>query len=711
MDKHVNASNSTNRLFCTISGGLIASLVCGYTTCNIRSLCINSNTCVDVSVGFCSFNNKVNIPKQPFDIFNMTSNLFAREPNSVCSPGYKMNIIGKTQKSECVPFFPFPNAINYEIMNPNASSPVEKACGKWIEAGGAVDSVYGRGSFDNNNWIEELEHVEDIVTSYPRLDHNDMSKFRSECERTVFDGPFALQKSASKVFDYFEDYIETIVVNRTGFLKACGFIAGHYCDSPVATGYFLDSSYVVLLYNGHLFGATTLSDSLKLFDTQYSVQQEANHANSEIRELFLGGNSSDLTSFERYQLMVGASGMSNINYKEAVARTTLGGAALKYYDKNPQKAISYLKGISAFCAFEALYQFVDYDSSREQLYSNLKKEVRHIRDSRPAATSLGRLKQVGDLDQANPYSDVLKVSGITLASIAGNKSSGIPSTDCLEMLRKVFADSVESARFTKIIPSQLYSNLQYLTSTVKDGIGLAFETDPLKNTISSKPEFEKILSGAKLRIVGAPVGSWAGENRNASLVEFTSNDGMFLMIIKKSRSLYTHSFIQTVSDSSISLCDHDVLWSELTWNAYAMRTYNTYCAVIFLGLAHKPLMDPLYDDESLLSRSLFVVAHEFAHFSQLSGLVSKESWNKNGLLEEYYKDTHSEAYADVVAAVAILSTGMVKREKFDIHHCQVWCSRQPLWYQQPLNTIHPIGNDRCSFLIKTLDKFYPTLGR
>ena len=158
-----------------------------------------------------------------------------------------------------------------------------------------------------------------------------------------------------------------------------------------------------------------------------------------------------------------------------------------------------------------------------------------------------------------------------------------------------------------------------------------------------------------------------------------------------------------------SKCDHNVAWSQLTWNAYATRLDNTYCSVYFLGLAHRPLLDPHYDDPSIYSRGLFVIAHEFAHFSQMSGLANYATYAH--LLRNYYPHTHSEAYADVFAAVTVLSTGAVAREDFDVHYCQVWCSRQPWWYVQPLGQVHPMGNDRCNFLIQTLDDFFPALGK
>ena len=715
------AVSATNQLLLVLTGGFVSSLVCGYATCNVASSCTGSMTCQSVPGGICSFKNRAGITTESVYLFresvyllNASADALSGLLTGLCSPGDRWQTNPVTGDVECVPFFPFPNAINTEIMDMQATDASGKACGKWINAGGAVNTVYRRGTYDNDDWISELERVEDVATSSSRLAHSGMAKFRAECQRTATVGAPALRSSAAMAFRYFEDYIEANSADRNGFLRSLGFISGHYCETPVRMLIVFDNAtFTARLSDGFMFGPTTLSDALHLFNEPIEVQSSANEASAQITDWYQRRESQDLTPVERYQVMVGASDQSSPSYTDNSDDTTLPGAALRYYDENPEKAVSLLKGLGAFCSFESFSNWIDYDSSveRQSVYARLKVEMNAIRSSKPTATALGRLKQVGDADKIDSVDQILKASGITWASVVGRGSTGNPSVDCLALMRVVFADEVESARFDEIVSADLYSRLQPLVLSVRVAMGLAAETAPLNATISDTSKLEQVIAEAGVRMVGAPRGSWAGESLSIPRAEISSEDGMFLMMIKQSRANFKHNIIDTVTNPSLSACDHQPLYSQLTWNAYAMSISNTYCSVFFLGLAHRPLMDQFYDNASMASRSLFAVAHEFAHFAELSGLTNRSSMNNNGLMRHYYTVTHTEAYADVFAAVAILTTGLVTRADFDLHHCQVWCSRQPWWYTQPPNEAHPVGNDRCNLLIRTLDEFYPTLGR
>lgn len=707
--------SATKQLFLVLALGFASSVVCGFATCTVSSSCTQMQTCERVPGGFCSFKNRVGIATDASYLFNASADALAGLLRGICSPGDRVHTNAQSGEIECVPHFPFPNAINVEIMDSTATTPAGKACGKWIDAGGIVYSVHRRGAYDNENWIKELERVEDAATSTSRLAHSGMAKFRAECQRTATAGASALRSSAAMAFRYFKSYVDTNAVDRNGFLRSLGFMNGHYCATPLSIGYDLTSSYRLQMFNGQWFGPSALSDSLLLFNELGDAQTNADDANRQIRDWFLNAQSSNMTAAERYHVMLGASELPSLSYEENIySTTTLGGAALRYYDENPKKAISYLKGLGAFCSFGTFFPFVDYDSSpvRQSVYARLKAEMQSIRASRPAASAFGRLRQVGDADEASAHGDALKASSVTVASVVGDGSTGKPGVDCLGLMRLYFIDEVEAAHFERIVPPDLYSRLQSLLVSVRAGIGLAAETAPLNATIANTTTLEGILANAGVRVVGAPRGSWAGESRAIPSADLSSTDGVFMMLLKQARALYKHNLVDPVSNPSLSVCDHQALYGELVWNAYAMRASNNYCSVFSLGIAHRPLMDPLYDDASLASRSLFVFAHELAHFARLSGLVSASSINANALLKHYDRSTYNEAHADVFAAVAILKTGIVTRAEFDIHHCQVWCSREPPWWHtRPTNPLHPFGNDRCNFLIKTLDEFYPSLGR
>ena len=157
-----------------------------------------------------------------------------------------------------------------------------------------------------------------------------------------------------------------------------------------------------------------------------------------------------------------------------------------------------------------------------------------------------------------------------------------------------------------------------------------------------------------------------------------------------------------------SPCDHAPFSSQTTWNAYVLRDLD--CSVYFLGIMHRPMADSNYNDATLISRVLHVVAHELGHIAESVGFNNA---NYTALLHHYHPDTLTEAVADVVAAVAVLHTGLVTRNDFINLFCGVWCSREPFGWTHPVTnppTVHPSGNSRCDNLVNTLEEFFPSLG-
>lgn len=707
--------SATNQYLLVLTGGLISSIVCAWSTCSAKAECESRNSCTSDPDLFCSFSNKVGIYTDATYLLNASApDALSSMLRGLCSPGDRTQTNPQTGAVECVPFFPFPDAINREIMDPDGSTAATRACGKWMETGNDWLEVYRRGSYDNAEWADQIIHAEDAATASSRTATSGMAKFRAECERTATAGPAALRSSAARAYSHYDNNIESTAVDANGFLRVLGYHMAHYCEGPAGAGANVGGSgYTIGIFSGWLFSTDVLSSSLHLFNEPLIMQTDAEEARQSIQNDYMAGNPPNLTTAQKVQLMIGASGDESYSFTEAstVFETTLVGAALKYYNQNPSKAISYLRGLAAFCSYETYASFVTYDTdpSMYNMYSLLGGEISRIKASKPMADTLARLSANKSVDSAEAK-DIEQSTMITLASVTATSGGvGDPSVDCLAIMRVVFSDEVEEARFSYAIPDDFYSKLQTMVLAVRVASGIAAMTSPLKETLTDSSAFATIVANAGLRILGAPRGSWAGKAHAVPRGDLTSDDGMFLMLMKQARAQYKSNILDPVkAGASYSKCDHNVAWSQLTWNAYATRLDNTYCSVYFLGLAHRPLLDPQYDDPSIYARGLFVIAHEFAHFAQLSGLTNSGLYGS--LLKNYYSWTHSEAYADVFAAVTVLSTGVVSRQDFDLHHCQVWCSRQPWWYYQPPGQVHPIGNDRCNFLIQTIDEFFPTLG-
>lgn len=707
--------STTNQFLLVLAGGLISSIACAWSTCSAKGACESKNSCTSSPDIFCSFSNKVGIYADAAYLLNTSSpEALSSMLRGLCSPGDRTQTNPQTGEIECVPFFPFPDAINREIMDPNGATAATRACGKWMETGNEWLEVYRRGSYDNDYWMEQISHAEDAATASSRTATSGMAKFRAECERTATAGPAALRAAAGRTYIHYDSNVESTAVDSNGFLRVLGYHMSHYCEGPVGVGAYVGGTgYAIGMFSGWLFSADVLASSLHLFGEPVEMQTDAEEARRLIQADFINGNAPNLTTAQKVQVLIGASGDEAYSFTESSTPfdTSLAGAALKYYNQDPSRALSYLKGLAAFCSYERYASFVTYDTDpyMYQTYTTLGGEVSRIKSSKPKADTLARLSANSSVDSAEAR-DIDQSTMITLASVTATHGGvGNPSVDCLSIMRVSFSDEVEEARFSYAIPDSFYAKLQNMVLSVRIASGIAAMTSPLKETLTNATLFTSIVADAGLRIVGAPRGSWAGKARAVPRSDLSSDDGMFLMLMKQSRAQFKSNILDPAAlGSSVSKCDHNTAWSQLTWNAYATRLDDTYCSVYFLGLAHRPLLDPHYDDPSVYARGLFVIAHEFAHFSQLSGLTNSNLYRS--LLKHYYSDTHTEAYADVFAAVTVLSTGMVTRQDFDIHHCQVWCSRQPWWYFQPPGQVHPIGNDRCNFLIQTLDEFFPAIG-
>jgi len=631
----------------------------------------------------------------------------------LCSPGDRTQLNPSTNEIECVPFFPFPSAINTEIMDADGSSPAGQACGKWMDAGGfsTWTRVTRRGNYDNNEWADDLEEARVAATKTSRIATGAMGKFRAECSRTALAGAAALRSAAVRSYTYMEEYIDTTAVDRDGFLQAIGFQTSHGCSATagVSVGLYTDGLYKISVYGDWLYGSDTLSASLHLVGEPIDIQTQADQANAAITELYRTWNMTNITSAESRQILIGATGLADVSSAITVQEwTTLVQAALQYYDSDPAKAVTYLKGISAFCSYLAWSPYFDKSLYTSPSSENaLKEEVSRLRAAKEPADARGRLKAAKDTEEASMLDDLQRVSGMKLSQVVAGDGTGNLTLDCLSLMTSMFPDDVDTERFKATISDALYARLQPMVLQTRLGAGLAAASSPMRDVLLDPDAFSSRVMTTGLRIIGAPRGSWAGVARGIPNGNIASTDGMFTMMLKQWRAGFHDYVIEAGIRRTMSACDHTPFFSTLAWNAY-MLSGSDDCSVFFLGMAHRPLMDEQYDDVSLLSRAIFVVGHEFAHVSNKLGYDSAQLSN---LLKHYHPVTYPEAIADVIGALSILYTGLVNRYDFITHFCQVWCSRVPLFYFHPPTQIHPSGNDRCNFLVYTLDEFYPDLAK
>lgn len=697
------------RFVLILSGSAVCAAVCALSTCNTASDCDLKNTCTKINDGLCTFKNNVAIEQSfHFGYISLGDNNSAALYNSLCGPGDRAEH-DSNGNIECVPFYPYPSGVNFEIMDDSASTPARRSCGKWIDAGGNplfIGQVTRRGNHDNLNWEQALLHTEDVATANSRTATSAMAKFRSECKRTSRQGPQALLSAAAVAYKYLEEYVVSNSVDRSGFLRSIGYIMSHRCPTLALYTSNLrdDGAFMHSMIDGFYFGPTTMSTSLFMFGESIQTQADADEANNEIREAF-SVNDMQPTAEDVRHLVEGAYG-KNGTFHFTLGPLSLLDTALKYYDRNPTKAIAYLKGTCAFCSYNPLSSFLKDTETHDNGVDALDNEMSSLGAE---SSFFARVDVKGTVSYELDIHDVVQSSRVaTLSDIMKNNVFNTWDDICLEMMRHVFVDEVEAARFDATVSSSLYERFGNLVNVTKMAVCRAAEIEPIKRVLNNISLFQHRALHSELRIVGAPRGTWAGLSRPIPNSGISIADGMFTMILKQSRASFLDELVDHHVEGGRHACDHVPFYSQTSWNAYVLRGID--CAVYFLGIAHRPMLDTNYDDATLMSRGLHVVAHELAHISESVGWNATELQH---LLVHYHPHTHTEAIADVLASVAILETHLVTRHDFIILFCQVWCSREPIEWSHPLTdppTVHPSGNSRCNNLVATLDEFFPLLG-
>jgi hypothetical protein len=397
-----------------------------------------------------------------------------------------------------------------------------------------------------------------------------------------------------------------------------------------------------------------------------------------------------LTNSEIVELLKGATGEATIPSSGMPAFTyaTLLEAILEHMEISSIDHVrSYLKGVSAFCVWSIR-------SAIDTTGEYLKDERARIQRSRPPAAALGRLAtNVSSPTVTEETVDA--ASSITVAQLSSG-ATGDASVDCLALIRALFPDRMEAARFNAAVDPELYERLSHLVSDIRIGVATAVITPPISLILSNPSSVASDVALATYRFAGAPRGSWAGITRPFPHLNFDDVSGVFGNALKQSSALFNDRVVGLVFNQA-DACDHPPFFDALELNAYIMPSLR--CVVHFLGMSTRPFFDAAYDEKSLASRGGMVVAHELAH---LTLNVNYDSFLLQQLLHRYVESTFDEAFADVIAALGVERTGMAEREYVLTSYCQLWCSRMPFGWTASATASHPQYNDRCNFLYKTI---------
>ena len=701
--------NATNQVVLILSAGVTAAIACSVSACAAQKACIDDDSCLKSDQGVCAFSNKVSVFSNaaPASYFSSNKSGDATKASNalnataalalllrgVCSPGERQQRSALADQMECAAYYPFPDSINYEITDASASQPHREACGKWIDAAGYVPAVEYFSMQEHSDWLSAVEQAENASTISPRTATTQASKFRAMCDRTVRSGSSALRIAGALAYRQLADRVEA-VSTRNELLRASGFLSSVFCDNSVRTGMYLSANgnFVLDLIDGWQPASGVLAAALHLAGEPLSMQQEAEAARDAVQELADSLSTPAISASDISELMRGALDREQLGhwyYSAGSMNTNTLDSLVSYFESgNVGATRSYLRGIAAFCG-------LTLRAPVERLGS-LDSEVARIRGARPPAAALGRLR-TESTEVLITNETVFEASAVTLSQLLSAR--GDADADCLNYMRSLFPDDVDAMRFDATVAPHLYERLEPMVAATRSAMQQAWLTPPLNAVVQNASLVSEDTRVAGVRIAGAPRGSWAGVKRPIPRGEWSGNDGLFVAAIQQARALFRDRFGELIIGGA-DPCDHPPLYSSASLNAYML--YELRCSVLLLGMAHRPYLDAQYDNASLASGGVFVIAHELGHLS----LNSPYTTFYRSLLSAYQPSVLKEAIADVSGAFGVLRAGLVPRETFMLGHCQKWCGRVPTGYSPSSTTSHPPVNDRCDHLKQTLLPYF-----
>ncbi len=688
----------------------VALISSGY-VCLVRSWCVDAGECVAVSSNSafptlqCSFSNVVPLISDILYHSNATGGSLAALTRSYCGVGERLHLSAITGTPVCMLLRPYPDALDTEVMDPNGATDSDKACGAWLASGMSISSTDYLSFHDGSERAAAVRNVEAAMHAGSRLSSGNLGKFEAACHRAVLGGSAAIRAAGALAYQHLVDAagIEA-ASDEAAVLQAAGVLVGHYCDGPAVLGWELeDAGYRTSVRRGVPFTDDALAQALQLVGAPSADQAAAVVANIHVNAYAWASPSATMEQLE--SLLDGATGRTNHTdaglYTVGYTPELDGLLHLVNTTGNYANARGYLKGVAAMCAFslQALVPVPGY--ALQTLHDAPASEawIAQTNAQRPRASALGHLQSPPDVE---PFFEIDNVSMynasiITLSQLVG-APSGDPQAACRDFTRVMFPDEIDQTHFDLVVSPELYERMGSIASVVRAGVAKVLRDTPAVHDALLDPEAIAVdVETTRLRIPGAPRGSWAGSNRSMPVAELDSDDGVFVMAAKQARTLFLDRQGSLAYDAS-DPCEGPSAYAPLVQNAYIYPTLT--CSYYLLGMSFRPYADEAYDDASLVSRYGYIIAHELAHNNLNTDYQSPAI---DTLLARYtHASTRNEAWADVVGCLGVLETGLINATELCQHVSQAWCARVPMTYYQGTGHSHPKANRRGNYLCETL---------
>ena len=701
---------------------LFSSLLTYATVCAEQHACLKAGTCYALSNASLSCGFKNAITPAGWRLLNMSaqeSSLQAMN-RGVCAPGLRQSVDPFSGELECVRQRSYPNALNEEIGEASAAADHRRWCGSWIDAGSVTTGELKWAFFDEAAVEADVEDVI-LAKGSGRLGVSDVAKFRSACRSMVASN--SAGAAGKLAFDHLDAHIGA-VPTADAALEALGVLASHFCDAPVTVGLTYGSTgFLVNVSGGVRLRPETLREALYGVGADHSTRAHAAEfaeamdalaatdvelaTDAQARSVVLGshrGTWLDGYIGPTFQILYDTYNPALSRFARAFGRAD-GGAV---------RARAYLRGLAAYCSYAARSVVTGEFGGITGVETN----AQTIRSQRPAAAALGRLRGAAlDADRFVHVDEhtMLNASRVTLSSLtaatttttttAAGATRATARSVCLRAARVAFPDAFDHVGFDLLVTDRLYERLRTLNTDVKQAAEATLGDALIGSLYASEANrafTQTLLRATRLRIAGAPRGTWAGVAQEFARPELTSDDGALLILLKQARAVFLDRMYKAVA--AVSVCEHPPLFDALERNAYLLMSSGFSCAMLFPGILVPPFADERYDDASLQARIGYVMAHEYFHVTAFTSL-----WDVSyagTLLVDYAPGTEIEAIADAGGVATIMRLGVVDNASLCGHVSQLWCGRVGWLDGGGVAGGHPRANDRGDYACRFLRRHF-----
>lgn len=697
-------------LLVSVCISLFFALIGHVTVCAEQQHCVDQGTCYSLNSGSaldpsCSF--RTTITPAGYKLLNASVQYetMQRMNRGICAPGLRQQVDSVTGDLECVRKRSWPSALIEEIGDPDATTDHGRYCGKWIDAGAIA---YGDQKWAWYDAAATERDVDNVVRARgaSRVAATDLGKFRASCRTMVASN--SAGASAKQAYDLLAPSVNTDSLGMA--LESVGFLASHYCDAPALVGVGTDNDrFAAKVLPGTVLSDRSLRNALYVVGETRAVRDEAIEYAKAMSDYLLTAMA-PITEAQAADVVRGS-------YRGTWIEGYIGPSLKIAYDASnyplerfmaafashgTTKARSYVKGVAAVCSLAA-QSMVELEAG--QLLPFFGDRGRTGRGASRTTTALGRLAAPDEENDAVTEQTLLNASTVRLSSLSALASAGRSSARevCLAAAKRVFPDEFDRIAFNALVTPALYERLGQLSNLVREAAAVTLSEDLIGKIFAEGTQrsiaYAKIRA-TKVRIAGAPRGTWAGIDREFRRPDLESSDSALTMIVKQARAVYLDRLLPVVTNADI--CEHPALYAGVARNAYLLLTSSSACSMILPGLIVPPFADERYDDASLVTRLGFVMAHEFMHATAFRG-----QWNNAHaavLFDDYPQSTYVEAIADLGAAATVMRFAQVTNETLCASVSQLFCGRVgwvPL-LREPVAAWHPPTNMRgdniCAFL-------------